>query len=94
MIQGRVLEDIAFWSDVPTTIATGDPLTEIGLVVYPTYVEHQPRGILQALAARVRVITTTACGLSPAENLTIVPVRDYDALRMAVESELSRGAVR
>lgn len=40
-------------------------------------------------AKGITVIATEACGLSPQENLTIIPTGDYDALKKAVCSKLN-----
>ena len=63
-------------------------LDDIGLVIYPTYIEHQPRQLLRALSAGIPVITTTACGLSPAENLTVIQTGDYESLKQSVIQKL------
>jgi len=84
VVLGKVSEGPDFWNGVWVTRAGGDPFAGVAVVVSPAYVEHQPRVILRALAAGVRVVATSACGVPPVENLTIVPVGDYDALRAAV----------
>ena len=53
VIAGRATEAPGFWQGVETEFADPDPLTGIGLVVYPAYVEHQPRLLLRALAAGI-----------------------------------------
>ena len=63
-------------------------LDDIGLVIYPAYIEHQPRQLLRALSAGIPVITTTACGLSPAENLTVIQTGDYESLKQSVIQKL------
>jgi hypothetical protein len=83
---GQGTESENFWSGI-----SAEPfksLDDIGLIVYPTYIEHQPRQLLKALAAGIPVITTTACGLSPAENLVILPMGDYESLKHAVQQEM------
>ncbi|RZK61486.1 MAG: vanw family protein, partial [Hymenobacter sp.] len=84
VVAGRATECTGFWQEVTTTPAGPDALAGIGLVVYPAYVEHQPRLLLRALAAGIPVVATVACGLGPQPGLTLVPVGDYAALRRAV----------
>ncbi len=85
VITGKATEGKNFWKGVTTEFAGSNPFDNVCLVVYPAYVEHQPRLLLKALAAGIPVITTTACGLSPTHNLTIFPVGDYDILKQAVK---------
>jgi hypothetical protein len=59
-------------------------------VVLPAWVEHQPRRLLQAVAASVPVIATTACGLAGVPGVTTIPIGDVTALRGAL-IEVSRG---
>jgi glycosyltransferase involved in cell wall biosynthesis len=84
VVAGRATECAGFWQEVATTPASPDALAGVGLVVYPAYVEHQPRLLLRALAAGIPVVATVACGLGPQPGLTLVPVGDYAALRQAV----------
>ena len=44
----------------------------IGLIIYPTYIEYQPRLILKAISKGIPVITTTACGISSSEKVTVI----------------------
>ncbi|MEI9958660.1 MAG: hypothetical protein WDM90_20655 [Ferruginibacter sp.] len=84
VLSGRATEDEGFWKGVQVEFAADNTFENIGLVVYPTYVEHQPRLLLKALGLGIPVITTTACGLSPANNLTIIPIGDYEMLKALV----------
>jgi hypothetical protein len=92
VILGNATEDTDFWNGVKVEQTKGDVFTDIGLVVYPAYIEHQPRVILKALAAGIPVITTKACGLPVSKGLTIIPTGNYDALNEAVISHLKKGA--
>ena len=87
VVVGRATEQPGFWGGVPTEQAAA-PLAGCALVVYPAYVEHQPRLLLRALAAGVPVVATPACGLAPAAGLTLVPAGNYAALRQAVAVQL------
>ena len=88
VISGKAEEDKNFWDGVNIEVAGANPFDNICLVVYPTYVEHQPRLLLKALAAGLPVITTTASGLAAASNLTTISIGDYDELRRVVEQQL------
>jgi hypothetical protein len=59
-------------------------------VVLPAWVEHQPRGLLAAIARGVPVIATPACGLP--EDLPWIRVAEGDAhaLRTAIGARLGR----
>jgi hypothetical protein len=88
---GAITESKDFWKDVKAEHATGNLLDNVRLIIYPAYVEHQPRFLLKAIAKGIPVITTTACGLMPSENVTIVSIGDFEELKRAVaEKQLAR----
>jgi hypothetical protein len=84
VIGGRVSEEEDFWKGVHIEYAGADPFKDIGLVIYPAWVEHQPRMILKALASGILVIASKSCGLQPMENLTLIETGNYNQLREAV----------
>jgi hypothetical protein len=90
VIAGKVIENDFSWDGIAIENIGADPFDEIQLVVYPAYIEHQPRLLLKALATGIPVIASTACGLQPAENLTIVPMGNYAALKNAVLERLQK----
>ncbi|UIR57531.1 VanW family protein [Sphingobacterium sp. SRCM116780] len=92
VLTGKVIEDNNFWDGVTTEFAGNNPFDNIRVVVYPTYVEHQPRLLLRALAADIPVITTTACGLSPTDNLTIISIGDYETLKQTVKQLIDKSS--
>ncbi|MGQ3012320.1 MAG: VanW family protein [Flavobacteriales bacterium] len=71
-VSGNASEGPAFWKD---TDVVHSPLSleNSALLVLPAYVEHQPRILLQALAAGIPVIASAACGILPQEGLYLLP---------------------
>jgi len=84
MIAGRVLEDIEFWGKQDIEFFTGD-FREIALVVYPTFVEHQPRLLLTAISHGIKIITTKHCGISASDLVTVIDADDYQQLKYLVK---------
>ncbi len=86
-VLGSFCEDPALWHgiDVHYGRYTDDWLEHADLVVLPAHVEHSPRALLQALAAQIPVIATSACGLvAGTTGLNLVPASDVLALRRAI----------
>lgn len=85
-------EQVDFWQGIETqrvgSIAEGVPRAD--LVVLPAWIEHQPRGLLMALASGVPVVATPACGLSPSPHWRTVPEGDAAALRQAIIEAMAR----
>lgn len=88
VVTGNTIEQDNFWSGINFAKAGHNPFEGIKLIIYPAYIEHQPRFLLRALSMGIPVIATSACGLTPQPNLTIVPTGDYDALKKAVSNIL------
>jgi len=86
-VYGQAIEALGFWEDLPVSHKSG--LDGIGMIVFPTYVEHQPRLLLRAIARGIPVITTTASGLHESGLVTVIPTGDYDALKMEVSRQLT-----
>lgn len=83
---GPTLESPDFWNGVEVTRSDENWLNGAAVVVLPAWVEHQPRRLLQAIAAGVPVIASEACGLKSGPAVTVVPVGDGARLRAAIES--------
>jgi len=81
---GPVIESAGFWRGVTLAPQTTDWLADAAAIVLPAWVEHQPRRLLQAVAAGVPVIASDMCGLATEPGVTNVPVGDVPALRAAV----------
>ena len=73
---GIKVETLGFWEDVKVERFNGN-FEEIGLIVYPTYVENQPRLILRALAYGIPVIASSACGIENMEHLTTINIKQF-----------------
>jgi hypothetical protein len=87
VISGRTIETAHFWQDLKIEKFNGD-WRQIGLVVYPTYVEHQPRLLLKAVAQDIPVITTTASGLEPSAQVEVLEINNFEQLKNAVHAAL------
>lgn len=88
-ISGRTIENDNFWEDLKTEKFNG-AFDQIGLIVYPTFIEHQPRQILKAISKGVKVVTTTACGLDSSDLVEIVEVNNFEQLKNAVKRQTEK----
>ena len=84
---GPILEDKNFWHGFNVkTSRDNDWLLRATTVVLPSIVENRPRRLLQAVAERVPVIASAACGLRHVDSVTTFRTGDIGALRAAVSS--------
>ena len=83
VLYSNAKEDINFWDEVSTSKFTD--FKEIGLIIYPTYIEHQPRVLLKALSFNIPIITTPSSGLKSSELVEIIPIGDYQILKNITE---------
>jgi hypothetical protein len=79
---GAELEGPGFWGGACTGAFTG--WADIDAVVQPALTEEQPRRLLAALDAGVRVFATPACGLDPRPGLTLIEPDAPEALIAAI----------
>lgn len=93
-VNPRNLEEEEFWKDTPVRWSDADSLRTARLILYPAYVEHQPRMLLKAIKVGIPVIASAATGLEPSERVTIVPTGDYDAFKKAVQEQLANTDAR
>ena len=61
-------------------------LADADVVALPAHVEHNPRALLQAIAAGIPVVATPACGVE--QGARLVAAGDVSALRQAIEAAL------
>jgi hypothetical protein len=88
VLLGSELEGQDFWAGVATRRPQEgqDWLEGVGLVVQPAVVEERPKRLLEALACRIPVICTEACGLQVSDSVTVVASDDPTALVEAIRS--------
>jgi glycosyltransferase involved in cell wall biosynthesis len=91
IIAGSNLEDREFWQGYSVSFQPDYQLglQQADLVVLPAWVEHQPRRILQAVAAGIPTIVSTACGLDRVPNVTSVAIGDSQSLRQSIVTHLN-----
>ncbi len=87
IVLGNKLENNDFWQGVKVKKFDGN-FEEIGLIIYPTYIEHQPRQLLKAISKGIPIITTTACGLDSSEKVTVLEAGNINLLREAIYQQL------
>ncbi len=91
LILGTPPSDVATWAGVHWSAVrySSDWLSEADVVVLPAYIEHQPRAALEAIAARIPVVASTACGLTRLHGVQEVEAGDVDAIERAVIQALA-----
>lgn len=92
LVPPSAVDDPQVWSglDIEPVASIGAGLERADAVVLPAWVEHQPRGLLMAMARGLPVIATPACGLPVSSRWTSVPEGDAEALREAIRRQLAR----
>ena len=88
-ISGRTIENENFWEDLKIEKFNGD-LDQIGLIVYPTFIEHQPRQILKAISKGIPIITTTACGLDHSDQVEVIEISNFEQLKNEVNKRTGK----
>ncbi len=88
-VSGRTIENGNFWKDLKIEKLNKD-FDQIGLVVYPTYIENQPRQILKAISKGIPVITTSACGLDRSDQVEIVELNNFELLKNEVNKRTEK----
>ena len=88
VVTGHSLEQTNFWKGIAIEKFNGN-FSDIKVIVYPTYVEHQPRRLLKAVARGIPVITTHACGLEASDTIRLVETGNYEALKSVLIKQLA-----
>lgn len=77
-----------FWEGINIELFKNN-YEDVGLVIYPPYVENQPRKLLKAIEKNIPVVTTNACGLKPDKNIFVIPTGNYEALKLEVSNYIN-----
>ena len=87
MTMGPLLESNDFWDGmkVRPLRADEDWLSNATAVVLPSFVEHRPRRLLEAVARGVPVIASTACGMENVNGVTSIAAGDVETLSAEIE---------
>jgi hypothetical protein len=83
VVAGATIEKDNFWEGMKVEKFAGN-FDQIGLIVYPTFIEYQPRQILKAISKGIPVITTKACGLDRSDQVKIVEMNNVEHLKSEV----------
>ncbi len=81
-LMGPAIESPGFWDGVAVEHARD--FDGAAVLVLPAWIENRPARLLQALESGIPVIATSACGLPPQANLTIIAAGDVAALTEAL----------
>lgn len=80
---GGVSEKENFWGDFKVDKFNGD-FSQIALVVYPTYIENNPRQLIKAISKGIPIITTTASGLDASDKVKVFEIGDFDGIKCEI----------
>jgi hypothetical protein len=93
LILGRELEGENFWQGVKVHHLQASSFDEVGLVLLPAFVENQPRLLLRALACKIPVISSSACGLQKVDGVITIADGDQQALANEIKKWLARDSM-
>jgi glycosyltransferase involved in cell wall biosynthesis len=85
---GPVIESPDFWSGIDMEHDASNWLSRADVVVLPAFVEHKPRRLVEAVAAGIPVIASTACGVANVPKIELIVPGDAADLRLKVLNAL------
>lgn len=89
MLLGDQLEGDDFWEGISVKPANKNWLDEVGLVVLPAFVEHQPRKLLRAIAHGIPAIASSACGLGNVKDVVRIPIGNWESLSNEIQKAIA-----
>ena len=84
ILLGPIIEGADFWEGFDIERGSSDWLERADVIVLPAFVEHRPRRLLLAAAAKIPVIASMDCGVSNVDGITTLESTDAIALRDAI----------
>ncbi len=81
IVLGAELEGADFWRGIDWEKGSDDWLERADLVVLPAFVEHKPRRLLQAVANKIPVVASNACGVENVAGVKSIETCDIEQLR-------------
>ncbi len=87
IVLGTELESADFWRGIDWEKGGDDWLERADLVVLPAFVEHKPRRLLQAVANKIPVVASNACGVENIEGISSVEAGNVEMLRGEIKSK-------
>lgn len=90
IILGAELEGANFWKNFNVEKGSERWLETADLVVLPAFVEHKPRRLLEAVANRIPVVASNACGLENVAGVTCVEAGEVEVLRKTIQFNYSK----
>ncbi len=88
-VLGNALENDDFWENSSVEKFDGN-YNAICLVIFPAYIEHQPRQILKLVGMRIPIIVSSACGIEAQTGVSVVKTGDYEHLKECVKKHLKQ----
>lgn len=85
IVLGAELEGANFWRGIDREKGGDDWLEKADLVVLPAFVEHKPRRLLQAVANKIPVIASNACGVANVAGVTSIEIGDIEGLKNQIK---------
>jgi glycosyltransferase involved in cell wall biosynthesis len=91
---GGDIEGSEFWRGYDVERGGQNWMDRADVVVLPAFVEHRPGRLLQAAAAGIPVIASTACGVEGVDGIETLDWGDVEGLRAAIKRKLVNAEVR
>lgn len=89
---GPEIEGADFWDGFDVERGGAGWMEEADLVILPAFVEHRPRRLLQAAAAGIPVIASSACGVENITGIDSIEAGDAVALQASIRNALQSSA--
>lgn len=86
LVLGRAKEFDGFWEGVDMEFTDPEFWSKVNAVVYPTYIENQPRIVLKAISKNIPVYITPACGIQEGMNIHHIEIDQLSELEAKLKN--------